>query len=63
MRGAGNYHATKLKKFRQWLADASIEEEIKAMSEDDRKNVKFELERINARTGNLVSRINKLQTR
>ena len=63
LRGAGNYHATKLKKFRQWLADASIEEEIKAMSEDDRKNVKFELDRINARTGNLVSRIKKLQTR
>lgn len=56
LRGAGNYHARKLKEFRQWLAEATIETEIKAMSEDERKNVCYELEKIATRTGQLVKK-------
>ena len=61
LRGAGNYHARKLKDFRQWLAEASIEEEIRAMSDEDRKNVKCELDRIHTRTGQLSNKIKSPQ--
>lgn len=61
LRGAGNSHAQKLKGFRQWLAEASIEQEIRAMSEEERKTVKFELDRIHARTGQLSGKIKNSQ--
>ncbi|OIQ77582.1 hypothetical protein GALL_407260 [mine drainage metagenome] len=59
LRGAGNYHAQKLKAFRQWLAEDTVEVELDAMSSDELKNVKYELEKIQARAARLASRIAK----
>jgi hypothetical protein len=61
LRGAGNYHAKKLREFRTWLADNTIEPEIQAMSSDDLKNIEFELNKIQARSRQLVDRITKLR--
>src|SRR5581483_2426214 len=63
LRGAGNYHAKKLKEFRQWLADTTIEEEIRAMSANEQNVVKYELEKISSRTGQLAVKITKTQKR
>ncbi|EQD81010.1 hypothetical protein B1A_00282, partial [mine drainage metagenome] len=63
LRGAGNYHAKKLKDFRRWLADASIDEEVDAMSDDEIKNVKYELEKIKTRIGQLATRATKPRKR
>lgn len=59
LRGAGNYHAQKLKAFRQWLAEDTVEVEFGAMSSDELKNVKYELEKIHTRAAQLASRIAK----
>src|SRR5204863_8733402 len=37
LRGAGNYHVQKLKTFRKWLADDTLDTDIQAMSSEDAK--------------------------
>jgi len=56
LRGAGNYHLQKLRKFRTWLAEASIDTEIDEMTADEIKQVKFELEKVYSRLGQLLKR-------
>ena len=56
LRGAGNYHLQKLKKFRTWLAEESIDKEIDEMTTDEIKPVKFELEKVYTRLGQLIKR-------
>ena len=60
LRGAGNYHAQKLKTFRQWIAEDSVETDVTGMTEEDVKNVRYELTKINTRIAQLLK---KLQTR
>lgn len=52
-RGAGNYHAKKLKDFRTWASDATAEE-FAAMSEDELSNIRYELNKIQTRIGQLI---------
>jgi hypothetical protein len=59
LRGAGNYHNRKLSDFRKWLADTSVEEEVDAMTTDDIKIIKYELEKIKTRIGQLITRATK----
>jgi hypothetical protein len=61
LRGAGNYHATKLRTFRQWLAEDSVETEFSSMTDQEKKNVRYELEKIHTRAAQLVQRIDKLR--
>lgn len=63
LRGAGNYHAKKLKSFREWIAESSIDGELDAMSEDEVKNVKYQLEKIRTRIAQLLSRATKPRAR
>lgn len=63
LRGAGNYHAQKLKGFRQWLSDDALEPDIAAMTADEVKIVKYELDKIQSRTSQLLQRISKNQKR
>jgi len=61
LRGAGNYHAQKLKTFRNWLAEDSIDAEMGQMSADDIKPVKYELDKIYTRVGQLIKRATRSQ--
>lgn len=57
LRGAGNYHLEKLRKFRSWLGEESIDGDIDEMSADEIKQVKFELEKTHTRLGQLIKRV------
>lgn len=59
--GIGGSHYPRLKSFRQWLAEASIDDAIREMSTEERTNVKFELDRIHTRTGQLSGKIKSPQ--
>ena len=61
LRGAGNYHAKKLKEVQKWLAENDIVDEIDAMSDDELKNVRYLLEKIRTRIGHLLTRTKKPQ--
>ena len=63
LRGAGNYHVQKLKTFRKWLADDSLDADIHAMSPEDAKLVKFEIDKLQTRIAQLAVRLGKSRTR
>ena len=54
MRGAGNYNHKKLNEFRQWLADAQLDEEFRSSKASDKQMLKFELEKIGRRVRGLT---------
>jgi len=58
-RGAGNYHAQKLRIFKQWLNEEATERDVTAMSEQEFKAVKFDLEKIQSRIGQLLKKRQK----
>lgn len=61
LRGAGNYHAQKLKGFRQWINDDNMETDMRAMSVDEAKVVRFELEKIQSRAAQLIKKLTSSQ--
>lgn len=63
LRGAGNYHVQKLKTFRRWLAEESIDGEVDEMSGEDVKHVKYELEKLQTRVTQLLKRATKPRKR
>lgn len=62
LRGAGNYHVQKLKTFRKWLADDTMDTDIQAMSPEDAKLVKFEIDKLQTRISQLAVRLGKSRT-
>lgn len=52
MRGAGNYNFKKLHEFRQWLAEAQLDDEFR--SAKDKQTLKFELDKISRRVRGLM---------
>jgi len=59
LRGAGNYHGRKLADFRKWLVDESLEKELTGINEADRNFIKYELEKIQSRSKQLLLKITK----
>jgi hypothetical protein len=59
LRGAGNYHARKLKSVQQWLAEPDIETELEAMSNEEINNVRYLFDKIKTRIKQLLARTAK----
>jgi hypothetical protein len=56
-RGAGDYNFRKLNQFRQWLAEDSLDEELGGASPDEKKQIRFELDKITRRIRDLLRRV------
>jgi hypothetical protein len=56
-RGAGDYNYKKLHQFRQWIAEDVVETEFVDALPDERKRLKFELDKIQRRVAALVKKL------
>ncbi|TPM06136.1 MULTISPECIES: hypothetical protein [unclassified Mesorhizobium] len=54
-RGAGNYNYRKLNDFRQWLVEGQLDDEFRSASDNEKRMMKFEIEKIERRLKGLLS--------
>lgn len=58
LRGAGNYYAKKFTEFKNWLADEHVDAEILSIPADEKKQLVYVLNRIEARIKQISKKVN-----
>lgn len=56
-RGAGNYYIKKLKDFKSFLAEQSLDEELASISGEERSNLSYLIQRIAARVNQIAKKL------
>jgi len=57
LRGSGNHHIKRMTEFRKWLIDPDLDEELKSSTAEERKAIRYELDRIQSLATKILKKL------